>query len=354
MCVCVCVCVMSCKKETLVDASPTAHQFRTLTQSDYSEFAQRARNSDMGGPSLRTETTYTLSEALELLNHSLNLTYCRPDENHYRYISIVDSVFIPVDGSSLVGEEDLADLFNSIALMAGDFYFAQSDTFKQPFNFEIRAYDNLQTEGLPVEVSFTIGAGQCGSLNAYPYQTTDQWEIYPEGGNCCTSQTSSDALDHWRCDLNANLNYRNKLNPYYYFTDRYSICFDPHTSGCEASELGMFVAPDEYYYDSQMLYPNDPTEEDNYYDYLLFYNTTNYANYHTCLSQDEMNFYYQKQAALSNYYKPSGKEQGKHNIGFNLWASGSNSTVFSLLRVDYYSINEVENESDAETLPCCQ
>jgi hypothetical protein len=37
--------------------------------------------------------------------------------------------------------------------------------------------------------------------------------------------------------------------------------------------------------------PNDPIQNDNYYDRLVFFNWAYYQNFHGCLSKDEMNFY---------------------------------------------------------------
>lgn len=349
--ICLLLLCHACQKEALIDNNALLRT-KKLNESNYTSFVNLAKTKMLNGANLRTGTTYTLSESLELLNHSLNLAYCRPDENHAGYISVWDSLMIPVDTSSLAGEDDLADLFEEIATMAGNFFHGQSDTFKQAFNFEIFAYDNLQSGGLPVIAVFTMGIGQCGTLNAYPYQSSDQWEIFPEAGNCYTSSTSSDALDHWRCDLNANLNYRDKFNPYYYFTDRYSICFSVYSTDCDGEEIPYpHLFPDESYYGSDLLFPGDPTPNDNFYDYVTWFNTTYSSNYHTCLSQGEMNFYYQKQAGLSNYYKPSGKNQGKHEVGFNV-LYGAGTTTLGLLRVDYFNVNELESEIDADPLPC--
>lgn len=115
-----------------------------------------------------------------------------------------------MDTATLVDEVDLLDLFEQIAYMASDLYYGVSDTVKQPFHFEIMPYGEIEEDYIPVIATFIMGTGTCSNINSYPYASTDQWSIIPEVGNCWLSESGNDAMDHWRCDLNANLNYRDK------------------------------------------------------------------------------------------------------------------------------------------------
>jgi hypothetical protein len=105
----------------------------------------------------------------------------------------------------------------------------------------------------------------------------------------------------------------------------------------------------------ELLNPNDPTPNDNWYDYLLFHNTEWYSNYHLCLTQSEINFHYQEMAALSVDHCPQGKVAGKHEVGSQLLiGSQSKATWFALMRVDYFTRNIITSEGDFQPteLPC--
>lgn len=350
------MCVLGCNKDAITEFnSPRAPGEQSLSLS-VRDFVQRAmKQPDPGGTlpaNLRSNSLFTPAQAMYYLNHGLNYAYCRPNENYARQSMVSDTFLIPLDTSTMVKEVDLLAIFEQIAEMAGNFYHAVSDTTKQPFHFEIWPYDNLQAEGIPIIAVFTMGLGSCSALNSYPYASTDEWYIGPEAGNCYFQTQTHDAMDHWRCDLNANLNYRDK-HLAYYFTDRYSVCFDPDgRTECQGYEIE-FLAPHLVVGEIELLNPNDPTPNDNWYDYLLFFNTEWYSNYHLCLTQSEMNFHYQEMAALSVDHCPQGKVAGKHEVGCQLLIDDK-STWFALMRVDYFTRNVITAEGDwiPETLPC--
>ena len=348
---CVCVCVTACQKTenakfNLDHVSTSNSELKSIP-----EFVLQAREHLEQGPvTMRSSTQYTPAQSLNYLNHGLNYDYCRPDENFATYKMVVDSFYLPVDSLNMVDEQDVLDLYADIALMAGNFYHSETNNTKQPFNFELRFYDNIQVQGAPVEAIFIMGVGSCSSLNSYPYTSTDIWYAQPEGGNCYYNAQVNDAMDHFRCDLNATLNYRNKFIPYY-FSDRYSVCFDVFDQHeCFGNEID-YLTPDLVIEGDDLLNPNDVTPNDNWKDKLLFFKTTTQNNA-LCLTVAEMDFYNEEMSSLSTSYEPTTKVIGKHEVGHDLLlGSGYNGHV---MRVDYYTRNVIEVEEDAEPteLPC--
>jgi hypothetical protein len=61
--------------------------------------------------------------------------------------------------------------------------------------------------------------------------------------------------------------------------------------------------------------PNDPTSaNDNLYDYKIFINASTKPNYHTCLSDLEMDFYRDWTLVLGTTYLPVGRELIRHDL----------------------------------------
>ena len=78
--------------------------------------------------------------------------------------------------------------------------------------------------------------------------------------------------------------------------------------------------------------PNDPNPWDNYYDYLMFHNYEGWANYHTCVSVDELYFHLTgTEEVIYNIERPVGQSF----ISVNLIGTSIQSIPGSVIHYGY-------------------
>src|SRR5690349_9001986 len=97
----------SCTKEIPLgsEKSTTLGSIEQQTTKDFIEKAnQLKKNGNIG---LRTETLYTVSQAIDQLNDALNMNYCRPDTQYSVMETFKDSSNLIVDGRTNISETDL-------------------------------------------------------------------------------------------------------------------------------------------------------------------------------------------------------------------------------------------------------
>lgn len=189
----------------------------------------------------------------------------------------------------------------------------------------------------------------------YPYSY--DW-IYGQYGsdvsNVCNSENVNlDAADLFRRDLRSQLVNRDP-HGHYYFKNPYAVCFSGLPNSCGAVEVEFSLPPSEYYYDTDLINEEDVTPGDNLYDYLIFYNYGGFSNFHTCISDDEMNFYYVKMYDMATGILPypvGNNVLFQIEVGYD-FISGGSSHVFHSMIVSRATKVEVEEEDDKVALPC--
>lgn len=337
----------ACKKEAL----PLTEKVFTVNnvQKSTLEFIEKAKLLKKEGHiNLRTDTYYNVADALDLLNDALNLNYCRPVTEYASLGTFKDSTNMSLTITSTISETNLLILFNNIAITSGAHYYSESDTTKAPFIFEVVQANNLNGSTLPIHVYFTISKGVPLNTPSYPYGEDEDWKWAYNGGKCVDPVDLYDAADIFRNDLRKNRKYKNS-HPYY-FKNRYSVCFVAKNNSCGGYELLGNFDPSLSVDGDEILNPSDVTPNDNLNDFLLFENYSNYSNYHDCLSDSEMNFYYEQMNDLVTAYIPTQKVIGNIEVGYNELNFVHNRRLH-IMRVDYFTV--ITTDSDpGEPIPC--
>ncbi len=236
-------------------------------------------------------TTFSTAAALDYLNDSLNIWYCRPGDEYDSTLVFIDTFEISVDGSNQISKEDLEDLAQEIADTAGVRYYSRSTSNKAPFMFEVRQAGNISGGKLPVQSWFIMEENDpTDESDAHPY--SDSWP-YGEGAYLgCPTVTGVDAPDLFRRDLRKAITYGGKHGKGNFAYNRlYIICFAVLDNSCYGAEMPG-LSSDETIDGQDLINPDDVTPYDNLLDYLVFYNYDGYDNYHVCLTASEMNSYY--------------------------------------------------------------
>jgi hypothetical protein len=109
---------------------------------------------------------------------------------------------------------------------------------------------------------------------------------------------------------------------------------------------------------SELLNELDDVIENNLFDFYLFSNYSDFANYDPCLAIDEMNFYYEsmKDLALEVLPSPTGDQViSQVEVGYDLLFYNLESNIFHTMIVVRSTKVEILNEEyeKAIILPCC-
>ncbi len=254
---------------------------------------------------LRTKT-YTVGQSLDFLNDGMNLLYCRPEFFHQETLVFYDTLNIPISAGE-IEEDDLVYAMDSIASFAGGKYYSEASTNKEPIMINSRQIFSSSPYFITIEAEFIMEVNDVlETEDEYPYE--DSW-IYGQWAEdvseeCSIEGANNDAVDLLRRDLRNDIVFRDGD---YYFTNPTVICLDAGTHDCISAEIPVFHHIDE----SIGLFYLDNTNDmygNNLYDALLFTNWDGYENFHECLSDDEMNFYYDsmKDLALGELPYPAG------------------------------------------------
>lgn len=344
--------IYACTKED----SPLAVKSNPAATDDHKQtldFIKKAKElKEQGSISLRTETYYNTADAIALLNDALNLNYCRPSTDYATMKVHKDTNNLVLTASNTISETNLMALYNNMAMTAGSHFYANANSSKETFAFDVQQANNLNGNTLPLYVYFFLTEGTCPAPSSYPYGVDDDWKWDGDFGKCDNTQLGFDAADILRCDLRKHKLYRDIRYGAYYFTNRYSICFAPKDDGCFSTEID-YLKPDQSVIEGDLLNPNDAYPHDNLYDYLIFRVASNNSNYpHSCLSDAEMSFYYEKMSDLCSFYQPNNKVIGNIEVGYNIIGI-TNSYYFHTMRVDYWKRNQITGDPNGKSsLPC--
>jgi len=347
--------IYGCLKED----TPLALKSTTTATDDHKQtldFIAKAKElKQYGSISLRTETYYNTADAIALLNDALNLNYCTPSTDYATMKVHKDSTNLMVTASHTISETNLLSLYNNMAATSGSHFYADSDNTKEPFAFEVSQANNLNGNALPLYVTFFMTKGTCPAPSSYPYGEEDDWKWGYDEGKCNNPTDPYDAADLLRCDLRKNKLYK-KTNKHesYYFSNRFSVCFSRwEATYCAGNEIDyQSVMPDLSIKTEGLINLNDATTNDNFYDYYVYKSDDNLPNPHLCLTDSEMNFYYEKMADLCTNFNPLNKVIGNIEVGYQI-LDGNYLHYFHSMRVDYWKKNVAIGDPWIKTsLPC--
>jgi hypothetical protein len=288
-------------------------------------------------------TDYTVAEALDYLNDSLNIWYCRPGDEYGSTVVLIDTFEVDVNGSNEIEEADLEDLALEIATAAGDFFYARGATSKAPFMFDISQAGFISAGSVPMEMVFYMEEGEASDeSDEYPYDGT--WP-YGNGESigCPSTPSGVDAADLFRRDLRRSITYGGKNgNGGYAYNRPYSICFNVGGDNCFSYEIPDNIPfPDELVDEEDLDNQNDVTNGDNFYDYLIFFNTSWLSNFHVCLDDEEMNFYFESMEEVAEDELGSGNVGSRYIVQVEVVYNeifSTETTVFQSYLVTYANI----------------
>ena len=358
-CFCLSVFGTSCEKSDLNQSTneDLAVPSNTRVSSSYHEnhLAYLHRGLDPNQIMVR-DSRYSLQDALDLLNDGMNHLYCRPDEYRNETVSFTDVFSVPKT-SGEIAEGDLANLMDDIALFAGDNYYDESGSNKQPLLFNMTESSGPSPSYFYIEATFIMEKNLLPSGgDNYPYSTDWKWAQLGNDvtNQCNTENVNLDAADLFRRDLRQHIVYRNNAKKYY-FKNPYAVCFSGASNNCSSQEIPFTILISEFYDNTDLLNGNDATSSDNFEDLLIFRNYTGYPNFHTCITDDEMNFYYESMYDLALNILPSPVGDNaimQIEVGYELLAPEFTTTIFHSMVVIRATKVEVLEEDDNTALPC--
>lgn len=274
----------SCKKDKVESPGSEDNSISEIMTLEDIQTRDRILNfRDNVGNHLKSGETIEIDSAIWNLESSINYTYCGHDFN-YKPLPL-DSLFyeIPLttDGQALESDvdsiysqiiSDLTVIFDNIEADTKHMVF--SDIEEIGFNRSGTSTSIIVTTSFGINPLFIYGS----------FDEGDDWMFGNNLGMCDDPTIESDAAEEIEYKLN------NPENP-------------PVFEGTEyfTNPVPRYLANEDW--------PNpDDDVLDNWYDYLVFYNETDYypENYHECLEYEEMNFYLAGAATVINTFYPLG------------------------------------------------
>jgi hypothetical protein len=149
------------------------------------EIRNQAAAFKSGDAMLRTTTYYTISEALDVLDESLNYAYCRPDTPLREAIILSDTLVMTVTGSvsDTVSDLEVASLFSEASDNIGAQYHDLSLTNKEPWVFSVRPIGVVENNELTIVVKLEVAYGQY-ITDSIAFSSSDDYSYEYQGGMC--------------------------------------------------------------------------------------------------------------------------------------------------------------------------
>jgi len=243
--------------------------------------AKKNPNLKSSGDNLTPDETVWNTESL------LNYTYA--DATNDKEYFIIDSIFIDVAlTNEKVSFNNVVSLYDQIVDSLTKKY--NLITYTEKHLVFVDVFNKVTTGQLcTFGVIFGFNAGP--PINPFAgFDNNDWWwwwnGLCNNGGYCngpyAGTHTDSDAAE----EIEKKIRYRQAIpgGGQYYYTDIVTVWIENPSSGVYIIETGD-------YYDCNFGNPNDTTQWDNFYDYLMFHSYDQWPNFHGCLCPNEMNFY---------------------------------------------------------------
>jgi hypothetical protein len=309
------------------------------------------------GATLRSESTHTIAEALDLLDEALNYAYCRPATPLQETIILSDTLIMAVDTSSTVTGTVIATLFDEASDNIGAQYHALSLTNQQPWVFSVSQFGDIENSELPIIVQLEVAYG--GYITeAIVYDENEDYSYLYQGG-LCDETTGPGAPELLRDNLKHAYVY-NPSNPKYFLKPYYMwVCNPNNWDGggnlyCRADGLSFNLHKKDQTELNKEL-KGHPNFWNNINDWRLFRQRSSVGNYDKCLSGDvEMPHC---ETEMGKYIANHGPG-GYYKIG-NIWVGsfdyttgGQVEVIFHNMIVAYYFVAEVDPGDPVDVLPC--
>lgn len=330
-----------------------ADGFQAQDKNVYLSFLKRYRSVSNGQMlETRSGTTYTVSDAYDLLETALNETYCRPSGDYDSLQSKLDTFTVPLSSQGLIEEDTLLDRMSQMANTAGDFYHGLSETTKEPLMFVLDAVDTSSSGSISISSSLVVGLGVIDT-SLLSHGPDDYWEYCWKTGKCGTYQGQGegmDATDILDARLRSNKGYKQQTGNQKFFKRDIIYCITTN-DGCSSTGINFLTADDYVDFRDDHINESDPISNDNYYGYLQFYNYSGNPNYHTCLEPDEIDFYTRGMEDIIEEYQPVNRAVGLIDVGCNALYAYS-TTIHHAMLVVYVELVSPSTTDPVDPLPC--
>jgi len=284
---------LSCEKQFEEEDSLKSPSYQVIQTSQNTEQRILAFK-EIIGSNLKSGSELCIDSAVWYTEAAVNYDYA--DVTNDLMGLDIDSAFISVSlTNGKVTTSEAADVYDKIV----DSLTVQYGCL--PANAHLIFADVFSRDSVAGSVTFgLIGAfGYGPAINFGSFDEDDWWMFgwsqYNNGGYCGESQyygthTDDDAAKQIERRIRAAIGYQSGR---WYPTDVITMRITPE---------GLIIIegdPASPYY-CNFTNPDDETEWDNYYDYLIFYNNYGWDNFHYCLCPDEMEFYWIGSSDVSN------------------------------------------------------
>lgn len=294
--------IYACHKDDVVSDQAEHHHISSKpTFEDVVNFSKSIVLKE--GVSSRTPKNYSLADGRDLLEESLNFTYCRPDTVYSKYDVLVDTIYVPVvavSATASLSETAIEDAFEEISARAGEYFSGLSGSVKEPLQFGIALSSSISNDTIEVYYFLTTGIDYESSVAVDLYDGTDYWSWDDTGGKCSpySGGYGWGAASIFQRDLRRTLIPRRVNNKHFYYTNPETSCFSPH-SGCGGYGLPSY-------------FPDNMHDLSGSYG-LLF------AEGYNCLPPSDMNHYYgTMKDSLVLGYAPADKVPTALIVGYDL------------------------------------
>ena len=246
-------------------------------------------------PGLKLSDPMHIDSCIWYVESTLNYTYA--DIENERDTMYFDSCFIDID--LINGRVEISE-----AVAA---YGKFEDTLSAQYNEINESNEHFVLADIFVTTSSSSEATLCmlsvfiagGAINTMSFNSTYDYWWYGQaaacsGGYCGGPNNGQDTCDDAAEQIERKVRYRAAVPSGRY----YSI--NDFTVFVRYDLVREFGVPSPNYYQCDLTNPNDTTENDNYYDYLIYRSYDFLPNPHGCLSPNEMNWYLNKMEYIIN------------------------------------------------------
>ncbi len=334
-------------------SAQTVNLDRKAQMKDIISIAAESKNENASA--VFRSTTYTFSEAIDLLDETLNYAYCRPSTPLQNTIILSDTLIMDAATSTTVTEAEIADLFEEASNDLGAQYHALSLTNQQSWAFSVTQFGNLENDELPIIIQLEVAYG--GYITSLiEYDENDDYSYIYQGG-MCDATPGPGAPEILRNNLKKDhVTYQISSNKYFYKPHYFWVCNVPYSDYevCDADGLpGNLHNQHDKILNPVVAWPSNTW--DNINDWELFRQYSNVtSNYDECLSGDvEMPFNESEMGDIIVAYAPTYYITGNIWVGSNLKTNPSNNkdVPFHNMIVAYYKVILLEPNDGPIELP---
>ena len=324
---------------------------RTSRQVIMDEIIANAKHAATGNVKGRS-TDYSIDDAIDLLDETLNYSYCRPGTPLTLTEVICDTVLLPLSTTNTVSSDDISTIYDATSAKLGTQYHHLSLTNKQPWTFSIERYGNPHGNNQALRIIFSIAYGQYISSEPV-FDDNANYSFAYNGGLCNANTPGNGAPELLRNKLKYSKITVSPNSIYYHRGKNVWVCNDLGANYvvCAATGISPFLASGTQVLNQTNLSGNDsPT---NINDWKLFRQISSYNNYDECLSGDvEMPYNFTQMGNIIDANNPNTQT---YTVG-NVWV-GSNKVQYQNTYIPFHNMVMeyffyTTATSNQNTMPC--